>query len=310
MQPAKIYTVGALSKVLGVSSNTVRAWETRYGAVAPDRTATNRRVYSSHDLKRLKLILNLINSGHSIGSVAHLSDNRLLDLQRNAERLGRISKVEVSSAIVPMLQALEEFNLKALFDLMEQSRVSHSIRDYALEIISPLMGKVGLLVAKGEISIAQEHALSAIVRDQIGQMALSLRRTSRSKDNDIFLFTTPEGDLHEFGILLGASLCLHYGHSAYYLGPNLPVDALVMAAKSLKPYRIILGNSHSEKATDGFLESYLRELGKSLPSHIEVWIGGSGELPHLRAVFGKRKHRVLRSLVDFDERIRPPSNLQ
>src|SRR5271165_2285947 len=50
---------------------------TRYGAVVPQRTATQRRVYSDADVHRLKLLRQTTLLGHPIGSIANLPDEAL-----------------------------------------------------------------------------------------------------------------------------------------------------------------------------------------------------------------------------------------
>ncbi len=301
----KPYTVKAVAGILGVSPNTIRSWEIRYGAVTPERTETNRRAYTHQHVERLKLILCLLNRGHSIGSIAHLPGKELHALlgASRPPHSGQEKRDSNLETLLPILEALSDFEFTRLAELLELSRVKSSARDFVLNVVSPLMGKVGEWMAKGKLSVAQEHALSAIIRDQIGQTIQLLRRESLSRGHT-FLFATPEGDLHEFGILLGAALCANYGYRAYYLGANLPVDALAIAVKALKPSCLVLGNSPRGRSHAGPpIEQYLRQINESLPEKIEIWIGGQGHVPHLRAVFGKRKYEVLKSLDHFDQKI-------
>ena len=41
----------------GLSAHVVRVWERRYGAVTPDRTGSNRRLYSEEEIDRLKALI-------------------------------------------------------------------------------------------------------------------------------------------------------------------------------------------------------------------------------------------------------------
>ncbi len=68
----------------GLSPHVVRMWERRYGAVNPTRTATHRRVYSPVDVERLRLLRLALGGGYSIGQIARLSDERLLELAADA----------------------------------------------------------------------------------------------------------------------------------------------------------------------------------------------------------------------------------
>jgi len=51
---ARIYSIGALGRMLGVSPATLRSWEERYGVVVPERSAGSQRLYSRDDLDLLE----------------------------------------------------------------------------------------------------------------------------------------------------------------------------------------------------------------------------------------------------------------
>ena len=67
------YKIGAVSKITGIGTETLRAWERRYQAVVPGRSESGDRVYSSEDLSKLFLLKNLSEVGNSIGTIARLS---------------------------------------------------------------------------------------------------------------------------------------------------------------------------------------------------------------------------------------------
>ena len=71
------YKIGAISKITGIGTETLRAWERRYSAVVPKRSGSGDRVYSQEDLNKLFVLKNLVDAGNSIGTVAHLSLNEL-----------------------------------------------------------------------------------------------------------------------------------------------------------------------------------------------------------------------------------------
>ena len=71
------YKIGAVSKITGIGTETLRAWERRYNAVVPKRSGSGDRVYSQEDLNKLFVLKNLVDAGNSIGTVAHLSLDEL-----------------------------------------------------------------------------------------------------------------------------------------------------------------------------------------------------------------------------------------
>ncbi len=74
------YPIKVVSQMTGLSVHVIRAWEKRYNVVEPERTNTNRRLYSEEDIEKLKLLNNVLHEGHSIGGVANLSLNELKNL--------------------------------------------------------------------------------------------------------------------------------------------------------------------------------------------------------------------------------------
>jgi MerR family transcriptional regulator, light-induced transcriptional regulator len=73
------YRIGAVARLTGIPTDTLRAWERRYGVVAPARSGSATRLYSAGDIERLSLIKRLVDGGDAIGSVAGLALGQLRD---------------------------------------------------------------------------------------------------------------------------------------------------------------------------------------------------------------------------------------
>lgn len=71
------YKIGAVSRITGIGSETLRAWERRYQAVTPSRTASGDRNYSRDDVAKLLLLKSMVDAGISIGTIAGLSYEQL-----------------------------------------------------------------------------------------------------------------------------------------------------------------------------------------------------------------------------------------
>jgi MerR family transcriptional regulator, light-induced transcriptional regulator len=66
------YRIGDVARFVGVSTHALRAWERRYGTVAPHRTAGGSRLYDAAQIDRLKTLKELTDYGHSISEVARM----------------------------------------------------------------------------------------------------------------------------------------------------------------------------------------------------------------------------------------------
>lgn len=63
---------GTVARLAGVPVATLRIWERRYGVVDGPKSATGQRLYSGHDVQRLRLLRQLTERGHAIGTLAAL----------------------------------------------------------------------------------------------------------------------------------------------------------------------------------------------------------------------------------------------
>lgn len=84
-----LYKIGAVSRLTGLPSNTIRTWERRYQVVQPERTPSGGRVYSDKDVVRLQLIAVLLDLDESISSISGLSEVELRQrIQRHQSLTG------------------------------------------------------------------------------------------------------------------------------------------------------------------------------------------------------------------------------
>lgn len=72
---------GQAANLVGMPVATLRIWERRYGIVAPQTTASGQRLYTAQDIKRLKRLKALVESGYAIGSISRLDDAQLAALE-------------------------------------------------------------------------------------------------------------------------------------------------------------------------------------------------------------------------------------
>ncbi len=74
-----LYRIGAVSRLTGIPTETIRMWERRYGVVQPNRSQGRNRLYTREDIGRLALLKRLVEAGHAISTVAPLTLEQLHD---------------------------------------------------------------------------------------------------------------------------------------------------------------------------------------------------------------------------------------
>lgn len=303
------FNIQVASQLSGVASATIRAWEKRYNAVVPERADNKHRLYSEKDIEKLALLYRLTEVGQSIGKIAHLDldelkkiysslmhkpYDELLVVTPNHER------IDFDKILGSFFIALSAYKLDIISHELEKAKSLLSTRDLCLKILVPLFHEIGNKVSRGELSIAQEHTLSAIVSFHVGQM-IGQHYQKKMLKEELILISTPEGELHEIGILASALLCVHYGIRFIYMGTNLPAESLAEAANALKPKAILLGViKEHENNGHKTLENYLSELSIHLNINTNVWVGGN--LKSLtKTELDKRKIPFFQTLESFDE---------
>ncbi len=74
------YRSGAAARLAGLSVETLRVWERRYGLSETERSERGQRLYSEEQVRRLGLLKQLVDQGHPIGQLATLAPAQLLAL--------------------------------------------------------------------------------------------------------------------------------------------------------------------------------------------------------------------------------------
>jgi methanogenic corrinoid protein MtbC1 len=292
------YPIRAAANRTGLSIDTLRAWERRYKAVIPTRSERGRS-YGEGDIRRLLLLRDVVAHGHAIGQVASLGDRELQKLLAGPAKAAKAvgSDESANDGLQPVLAAIESFDYASANSHLGRLAVLLPTRNLVFEVVLPLMRVVGERWHDGKMTIAQEHMLSAILRNLLGGL---VRLHSLSPRPSRILFATPSGEQHEFGILASAMLAVASGFEAVYLGTSLPALEVVSVAKRTSPLAVVLGIKASEPSAETLEE--LRLVAEKLPRSAELWVGGSEVKKTLRSLRGARVF-ALESFDELDTRL-------
>jgi DNA-binding transcriptional MerR regulator len=274
------FSIQFVSKITGINPHTIRAWEKRYSVVTPNRLDNGRRSYTKEMLDHLKLLNDLVGLGNSISSLAKLSKNDLDEMRINYVAKPSVVErpqktIDLNNLLQNLLMALGGYKLDIISHELENASTCLNLREFALSVISPLMHEIGNLCNTGQLSIAQEHAISALIKFHVGAILYKNISNNDAIYDENIVICTPETELHEFGILITSLLCVHYKIKFYYLGPNMPYGSVIETAKQINAQKIILGLSRNMVNSEPlFLQGYLRKIRGELPENIDLWIGG------------------------------------
>ncbi|MHB0876013.1 MAG: heat shock protein transcriptional repressor HspR [Anaerolineae bacterium] len=118
-----IYAISVVSRMVDLHPQTLRHYE-NLGLVKPTRSGGNRRLYSEHDLERLRLICRLtndlgvnlaaveviLNLTEQIQTLREEMEEREAELQTEVARLSRLLSAQSRSKLTPFMPPLPPGN--------------------------------------------------------------------------------------------------------------------------------------------------------------------------------------------------------
>ena len=262
-----LYPMRVVSRLTGLSADTIRVWERRYGAVDPDRTDGNKRRYSGGHVRRLVLLRRATEVGHSIGQIVQLPDSELRRLiGESIPDVG--SKVSLYAAIVEdYLNAVFEYDVRRAESILTRTATILPPMTLTLEVIVPLMRRVGEAWIADQIRIAHEHIISGQLRSLLGSL---LRHEQPATGAPRIIVATPPRHLHEFGAIIGAFMAAGRGFEPIYLGTHMPLEEIADAAEQSGAALVLL--SIARDCEPGEAQELVAGIS-SLANQHEVWLG-------------------------------------
>ena len=208
--PAALLNIAALSRRTGVAADTLRKWEQRYGVLRPERTAGGQRRYSDADVQRVEWLRDRINDGWRIGEAARVLDG--------AETAALDDPADLRESLIAAVQATEPQRVAATLD---QAFSVLPLAQALTEVVTPALRWAGEAWHRGELSIAQEHAISAKVRLHLGRLLADGRGGVRGTA----VLACAPGEQHDIGLMMLAVMLRADGWRVEYLGADTPVEA-------------------------------------------------------------------------------------
>jgi MerR family transcriptional regulator, light-induced transcriptional regulator len=222
--------IGELSRRSGVSPELLRAWERRYGLLRPQRSTGGLRLYSSGDLERVRAMQRHMTHGLAAREAAALAGQATAEVAppRTAFAPER-ARAELGGA----LEAFDEPGAQGVFDaLLSVTTVDALVAD----VVMPYLHDLGERWERGELSVAQEHFASNVLRGRLLGLARGWGRGAGPRA----LLACPEGERHDLGLIAFGLALRERGWRIDYLGPDTPVESLEEAAGRTDPSVVVV----------------------------------------------------------------------
>ncbi len=311
MKNEKKYAMKVATRRTGLTSHAIRVWEKRYQAVEPQRTDTNRRLYSEADIERLIDLHRATQQGHSIGRIAQLSDAELKALVEDespsfsavptsARQTAPVNLGDDHDFVQACLDAIRAMDAYALEAELANAEIAMGRKKLLSTVIEPIMEQVGDFWSKGTLRVADEHLATSVIRTFLGAMHATHRPPNGAP---LLISTTPAGQWHEIGALLASLTAQSEGWRTLYLGPNLPAEEIAAAALNHGARAVALSMIYT--GDELLIRGELRKLHRSL-AHCALLIGGRASAHYAPIIeeMGAYHLRDLKALVPLLQTLR------
>jgi DNA-binding transcriptional MerR regulator/methylmalonyl-CoA mutase cobalamin-binding subunit len=273
-----MYTIREAAERAGVTVDVLRAWERRYGVVAPQRTPAGYRLYDVATIHRIRAMRSLVEDGWApSAAAAHLrdaSDDETADDAR--PQAPPTDNVDPDPLIDRFVRAAGALDTAALTGVLDEMGSRSSFEPMVERYLFPALRALGSAWASGTVSVAAEHAASAAVARWLGT-AFEAAAANRLGDRPV-LVGLPPGARHELGALAFATACRRAGLAVRYLGADLPAADWSRAARDTDAAAAVIGVPTGSDADAA--RAVARALRRASPK-LFVAFGGRGAA-HLR----------------------------
>jgi len=257
MTDAGLVRIGELSRRSGVSPELLRAWERRYDLLRPRRSAGGTRLYAAADLERVRAMQRHLAAGLAAAEAAALA-NRWAEPAPSASALDDLRR-ELEVALL----AFDEPRAQAIIDALLAAATLDTVLS---KVLVPYLHDLGESWERGEVSVAQEHFASSVLRGRLLGLA---RGWDRGFGPRVLLACAP-GEQHDLGLICFGLALRERGWRIGYLGADTPIESVSSAARTLAPEFVAISAVTAERFRANADE--LRELANAT----RLCLGGAG----------------------------------
>jgi len=250
--------IGELSRRTGVGVDTLRAWERRYDLLRPERSAGGFRLYARGDEERVLAMKALIDSGVSAAEAARLAAADVPQEGRPHE-----APTDHDQRLILALERFDEADANAILD---DAIARFTVEAVISRVLLPVLQTIGTRWQSGEISVAEEHFATALLR---GRM-LALGRNWGVGRGPLVVLACPPGELHDLGLIAFGLLLRERGWRVALLGADTPIETIADAVAKLRPDAVVLAAVTPEP-----FKAVAAEI-RRLAGETTVLIGGEG----------------------------------
>ena len=222
------YNLKVVLKETGITADTLRAWERRYGLPMPNRTSGGHRLYSHYDIETVKWLIARQSEGLSISHAVELWKEQIAS---GIDPLAASVSTSLSPLNYPVpatsleairsqwLAACLNFNETDAEQALNQAFAIFPLEAVCTEVLQRGLAEIGMQWYENKSSVQQEHFASALAMRRLDSLVSAVPAPTREQT---ILVGCPANEWHTFTPLLLTLLLRRRGFHVIYLGANVP----------------------------------------------------------------------------------------
>ena len=268
-----LFSISELQQFSGIKAHTIRVWEKRYNALNPTRSEGNTRYYDNTQLRRLLNIVSLMESDYKVSELCCMTDEMLFKLLEGKLKDSQSSVGTNEYFISQLIAAATSFDETYFEKIFSNCVLRLGMRNTYLNVIYPLLNRIGIMWSTGKISPAYDHFSSNIIKQKLYSAIDSLPPAKSSRNG--WLLFLPENEFHEIGLLFSHYLIRQAGKKVIYLGSNVPFETLLDAVEKTTPEHLFffLVHHNTPENSQDYIDSLKKYFGK-----IKIYLSGNEKL--------------------------------
>lgn len=265
----QMYRIHRFSKLTGLTTHVIRAWERRYGLVTPVRGANRYRLYNDEDVRLFRYLKAKGDEGMSIGELAEIGREKLLEQAQREFVAAPVEPPPSERLIADLTQALQEHDRVGFERKLNGALAVIPFEEALHRFLLPLQEHIGQLWHDGNLGVAQEHYASNQIKQKIFSAMNQLRMV---EEGPRIVVACPSQEWHEISALTAGYLCAARGCRVHYLGANLPIPELANFCEQVRPAYVLLSMTVDRSLEE--IKNIIQELVTQVSPVAPVGVGG------------------------------------
>lgn len=258
------FSISAAERDTGLSKDTLRVWERRYGFPQPERDQFGERVYSAEQVSKLRVLKRLIDAGHRPGKLMEHDTAALLALLDQAVTTTvPANDAKPQQEILELLQ-IEDFEV--LQQQLEANLKAQGLENFLSRTIEPLNAELTAAWMRGRVPAFAERLYREVIQSVLRGALVNIDK--RHHAPRVLVSSFPD-EPNGLGPLIMKCVLELQAATCIALGPQAPIADIVLAARAQRVDIVALWFSGSyplNRAREG-----LQSLRTQLAGDTELW---------------------------------------